>query len=161
MKCEFEVTLTEPDVREVVARQSRPAIAVFVGLSLAIAAMFTMLAWPNWGWSALVPVIGMVAYLPFGARRMIQRLTRKQFRAIAEEQPMRICIDSDGVRVTSANSDSRRGWARFDRFLEGPHTLALRMKNSSYIVIPKRDLADVQLDELRSFLLSVVGKGPI
>jgi hypothetical protein len=161
MKCEFEVTLTEPDVREVVAKEARRAIAIFVGLALAMGAFYMVMVWPHGVRPALIPVIGMVAYLPFGARSIIQKVTRKQFRALAEEQPMRICIDNDGVRVTTANTDGRSGWPAFDGFLEGPLTLALRKKPGQFIIIPKRDLADTQLDELRGFLPSVVGKRPI
>jgi hypothetical protein len=158
MKCDFEATITEADVREVVRWQSRPAVLSLIVGSMAVALSLGAFCWQYWDWAALSVPIAIAVWLPFGIRRMIQKTTRKQFRAIASEQPVKISISGEGIRVTSANSDGRAGWELFNRFHELPRSIALRLKTGTCLIIPKGDVNDAQLEELRAFLPLVIGK---
>jgi hypothetical protein len=87
-------------------------------------------------------------YAQFAIRGM--NFGREYEKATQLHSSVRLDADAEGARIVSHHSDFRATWSLFSGYCESKSSFLLLQKgNQGFVCVPKRELAAVQIDELR------------
>jgi hypothetical protein len=118
------------------------AVLILFGAVAAIGKRDVSGLWPVMLWGSILLALPMLWAFQF--RRVYRKSPMLQGRRTLE-------IDDTSLHFTSANSDGRTNWQAYIKFAESNETFILfQQGNQIFIPIPKRELSQSQITELRS-----------
>jgi hypothetical protein len=138
-------------IRNLPSRSTRLIFRVlpFWGLFLFLGVM-----WPvfqhglSWKWNMLLPF--SMALLFLSLPLLMRRAQKKIYRKTANLHGKRtVTVEGTGLNFNGPGFSSHVEWAFFPRFVEDENTFLLYQSNQIFNIIPKRQLSQNQISELR------------
>ena len=80
------------------------------------------------------------------------KLPERAFKAHGKHEPISYTFGEEGLAMTTAVGSSMTSWKAFTRFDETAETFVIVYPNTLFYVVPKRDVPQDRLDDLRSLL---------
>jgi hypothetical protein len=107
----------------------------------------------QWGYLVPVPFAMLLLLCPWLIRRQMRSIYRK-----ADNLRGKILADIDetGVAFSTSEGESKTKWNGFQRYAEGPRVFALITATRVFHILPKRGLAQTELDALRALIVAHV-----
>jgi hypothetical protein len=116
--------------------------------------MFLGVMWPvlrhgfSWKWNMLLPF--SMALLFLSLPLLMRQVQKKVYRQTANLHGKRtVTVDESGLSFSGPAYSSRLEWTFFPRFVEGEKTFLLYQSNQIFNVIPKQQLSQEQIVQLR------------
>ncbi len=114
-----------------------------------------MLRWGGW----LVLDLGLVIWSVVANRWLLPPSVRKQLARNKGLQGEQIVYwDAERIVFASVYGEARWPWEDFRRWQESPAGLLLWQSNQLYFYVPKRVLSDIQVSEIRAYLVEAVSR---